>query len=277
MTSKSAAKLIPSDPAKVMVFRDILPNMTTFSSPFARFGVLKVGGRATIIKLQTGALAVFSPVALTEDVRSKVQSMGNNVRYISAMDIDHHIFITPWAKAFPQAEVIGVEGLPEKREKDPATKGIKFTHVFTKSNKKDMKISEEFDNEFEYEYVHAHVNKELVYYHKPSKTMIQADFIFNLPAYEQYSKSNEAATSGFLTKLFTALMNTKEDAIWQRRFLWYAAGQKDRAAFSDSAKRMKRWDIQRIIPSHGDVIESGAQGVFDKITLWYREGHGRSD
>lgn len=273
MTSKSAAKLIPSDPAKVLVFRDILPNMATISSPFARFGVFKVGGRATIVKLQTGALAVFSPVALTDDVRSKIQSMGNNVKYISAMDIEHHIFITPWAKAYPQAEVIGVEGLPEKRENDPATKGVKFSHVFTQSTKKDMRISEEFDKEFEYEFLHSHPSKELIYYHKPSKTMIQADFIFNLPAYEQYSKSGEAATSGVLTKLFTTVMNTRNDITWQRRFVWYVLGSKDRAGFSESVNRMKRWELQRIIPSHGEVIESEAQSVFDKITQWFREGH----
>ena len=275
MTSKSAAKLIPSDPAKVMVFRDILPNMTTLSSPFARFGLFKVGGRATIIKVETGALAVFSPVALTDDVRSKIQSMGNNVKYISAMDLEHHIYVTPWAKAYPQAEIIGVEGLPEKREKDPETKGIKFSHVFTQSNKNDMRISEEFDNEFEYEYLHAHQNKELIYYHKPTKTMIEADFIFNLPAFEQYSRSGDSATSGILTKLFTGLMNTRNDATWQRRFLWYVAGSRDRAGFSESVNRMKHWDIQRIIPSHGDVIEPGARGVFDNITLWYRQGHGK--
>lgn len=275
MTSKSAAKLIPSDPAKVMVFRDILPNMTTISSPFARFGLLKVGGRATIIKLQTGALAVFSPVALTDDVRSKIQAMGNNVKYISAMDIEHHIFITPWANAYPQAEVIGVEGLPEKREKDPATKGINFSHVFTQSNKMDKRISEEFDNEFEYEYLHSHPNKELIYYHKPTKTMIEADFIFNLPAYEQYSKSGEEPTAGILTKLFNGLMNTRNDITWQRRFLWYMAGSKDRTGFSESVKRMKRWEVERLIPSHGDVVESGAQGIFDKITQWFREGRGK--
>jgi Domain of unknown function (DUF4336) len=258
-----------------MVFRDILPNMTTLSAPFARFGLFKVGGRATIVKLETGALAVFSPVAFTDDVRSKIQSMGNNVKYISAMDIEHHIYLTPWAKAYPEAQVIGMEGLPEKREKDSATKGIRFSHVFTKSNKRDVRISEEFDNEFDCEYIHSHTNKELVFYHKPTKTMIQADFIFNLPAYEQYSKSGETATSGIMTKLFAGLMSTRNNAAWQRLFVWYIAGAKDRAGFTESVNRMKRWELQRIIPSHGDVIESGAQGVFDQITLWYREGRGK--
>ena len=273
MTSKTAAKLIPTDPAKVMVFRDITPNLVTLSVPFNRHGVWKVGGRATIVKLQTGSIAVFSPVALTDDVKAKIQSLGNNVRYISAMDIEHHIFISPWSKAYPEAAVIGMEGLPEKREKDPATAGIPFAHVFTKSNKKDLKISEEFDNEFDYEYVDGHGNKEIVYYHKPTKSMIQADFAFNLPATEQYSKSGESANAGIITKLLNSLTHTRGEAMGQRRLIWYAFAA-DRPSFAESAKRMKAWDLQRIIGSHGDVIENGAQGVFDKLTLWFREGNG---
>jgi Domain of unknown function (DUF4336) len=271
MTSKSAAKLIPSDPSRVMVFRDIYPNLVTLSTPFNRHGVWKVGGRATIVKLQTGSIAVFSPVALTDDVRAKVQSMGNNVKYISAMDIEHHIFVSPWAKAYPEAEVIGMEGLPEKRELDPDTAGIRFAHVFTKGNKRDLRISEEFDHEFDYEYVDGHGNKELVYFHKPTKTLIEADFFFNLPANEQYSKTGQPANSGIITKLLNSLTGTQGEALAQRRLIWYAFA-KDRGSYAQSVHRMKAWDIQRIIPSHGDVVEDGAKSVFDKLTLWFQEG-----
>lgn len=38
----------PGNPSDVMVIRDITPNITTLSMPFARFGVVKVGGRATL-------------------------------------------------------------------------------------------------------------------------------------------------------------------------------------------------------------------------------------
>lgn len=44
-----ASKLVPSDPAKVMVIRDVVPNViTTLSVPFWRFGKMKIGGRGTI-------------------------------------------------------------------------------------------------------------------------------------------------------------------------------------------------------------------------------------
>lgn len=42
------SKLIPSDPSSVMVIRKLTPNITICSSPFARFGRFKVGGRGTI-------------------------------------------------------------------------------------------------------------------------------------------------------------------------------------------------------------------------------------
>lgn len=270
-TSKSAAKLIPSDPAKVMVIRDVTPSITTFSVPFNRFGLLKVGGRGTLVKLKTGSLAVFSPVALTPEVKAKVQSMGT-MKYIIAPDIEHHIFISPWVKEYPLAEVIGMEGLPEKREGDEATKGVKFAHVFSAKNKRDMRISPEFDDEFDYEFINSHQNKELVFVHKPTKTLIEADVLFNLPATEQYSKSGMNASSGIFTKLFGSIMNTRGDMVWQRRFLWYAAGSKDRAGFGDSAKLMNTWDFDRIIPCHGDVIETGGKEILRRATAWFVDG-----
>lgn len=43
-----SSKLVPANPADVMVIRDITPNIATLSVPFARYGIFKVGGRATI-------------------------------------------------------------------------------------------------------------------------------------------------------------------------------------------------------------------------------------
>ncbi|KAI1621723.1 hypothetical protein EDD37DRAFT_636045 [Exophiala viscosa] len=267
---KSASKLVPEDAAKVMVIRDVVPNtITTLSVPFLRAGIMKIGGRGTLVRLRTGSVAVFSPAALTPEVKSKIQAMGT-LKYIIAPDFEHHIFVSQYNKEYPQAEVIGVEGLPEKREGSSDTKGVPFQHVFTPKNKLDMHISSEFDDEFSYEYVHAHANKELVFLHRPTKTVIEADLLFNLPATEQYSKSGMDAQSGILTRFFASIMNTKGDMIWQKRFLWYALGR-DHVALSESAKRMMKWDFDRIIPCHGDVIETGGKGVMAKALQWYLE------
>ncbi|KAA6413859.1 MAG: hypothetical protein FRX48_02221 [Lasallia pustulata] len=263
------SKLIPSDPSSVMVIRQITPNIVSCSAPFARFGRFKVGGRGTIVRLQSGAIAVFSPIALTPDVRATLQKLGNNVRYLSALDFEHHIFISDWAKAFPDAKLLGPEGLSEKREKSQETAGTKFQHIWTQKNKTEIQVDPDFDREFDYEYVGSHGNKEVVFFHKPDRTLIEADLMFNLPATEQYSKTREGATSGILTKLFVGLMSAEGKALWQKRFLWYVASAQDRPGFNQSIRKIDSWDFQRIIPCHGDVIENGAKGIFRKVFEWH--------
>lgn len=261
-----------------MVIRDVVPDrITTFSTPFLRFGLIKVGGRGTLVKLTSGNLAIFSPVALTPEVKAKVAQLASAssagiLKYIIAPDIEHHIFISPWSKEYPDAEVIGMQGLPEKREKDPDTKGVKFHHVFTPSNKLDMRISPEFDDDFEYEFFHSHLNKELVFFHKPTRTLIEADLLFNLPAREQFSRTGEDPQGGILTKLFCVFNNTEGDMKWPKRFVWYGPGGHDRKAFAESVRRMDRWgEFDRLIPCHGDVIETGGSRILKQATAWFRE------
>jgi hypothetical protein len=44
-----SSKLVPSDPEKVMIIRDVVDRtITTLSVPFWRFGSIKIGGRGTI-------------------------------------------------------------------------------------------------------------------------------------------------------------------------------------------------------------------------------------
>ncbi len=226
------------------------------------------------VRLQSGAIAVFSPTALTPEVRATVKELGDRVTYLAALDYEHHIFLSEWAQAYPAAKVLGVEGLPEKREQDPSTAGTKFSFVFTPKNKTSLKIDPDFDAEFDYEYVESHANKELVFNHKPDRTLIFADLFFNLPAHEQYSKTGVAAASGLYTKLFASFQNTAGKATWQKRFLWYVASSKDREAFGRSSRLIGSWDFDRVIPCHGDVIESGGKGIFNKVMEWHLKGAG---
>ncbi|KAG9546314.1 hypothetical protein KCU61_g7661, partial [Aureobasidium melanogenum] len=268
------SKLIPPNPDKVMVIRNVTPDVVTLSLPFARFGQINIGGRGTLVRLQNGSVAVFSPVALTNDVQSQINKMGA-VKYICANDAEHHIFMDDWHKAFPDAKLIGPDALKEKRESQK--KPLPWTHLFRPKDNTSWNIDEAFDREFDAEYVHAHANKELVFNHKPSKTLIQADLLFNLPAVEQYSRTNVNPTAGILTKLFCKINTTAGSAIWQKRFVWYALSASDRPAFNQSMARIDRWDFERIIPCHGEVIEKEGKGIFRKVFEWHLEAAKKSN
>ncbi|KAJ5463036.1 hypothetical protein N7475_007980 [Penicillium sp. IBT 31633x] len=262
-------QLFPTNPSATMVIRHVTPDIVTMSLPFSRFGKLQFGGRGTLVKLSTGSLAVFSPVTLTPEVRETIESLGGNVKYITAPDLEHHLHLTPWKKAFPQAEILAPEGLHEKRQSNPEYQNTPFSHIFKQDDKLPRSISKEFDTDFESEYVYGHGSRELVFLHKPSRTLIEADLLFNLPAKEQYSKSSEGSGTNFLTKLILPLTSTKPPATWQRRFAWYILSSKDRTAFNESMKRIDQWDFDRLIPCHGDTIETGAKSIFRDVMAWH--------
>lgn len=154
--------------------------------------------------------------------------------------------------------------------KDKSMTNVPFSTIF-KDKAQDIKVSEEFDKEFEYEYFPMHPNKELVFYHKPSKVLIEADLMFNLPATEQYSKTNIDPTTGWATKLFSSLQNTKGTAIWQKRLLWYAMSKGNRPSFNERVQRIGTWDFDTVIPCHGDVMTDG-KGIFQKVFEWHLQG-----
>ena len=190
--------------------------------------------------------------------------------------MEHHIFLSSWSAAFPSAKIIAPEGLAEKRAKlsasDKSVTNVPISTIFTKANKDTIKVSEEFDADFEYEFVDTHPNKELVFFHKPSKTLIEADFLFNLPATEQYSKSGIDATTGWATRLFGGIQNTRGSAIWQKRMLWYAFSSSDREGFNKSAKKIGSWGFENVVPCHGDVIVGDGKGIFEKVFEWHLQG-----
>lgn len=210
-------------------------------------------------------------------MQQTLNTLGNRVEYIAAPDLEHHIFLSTWAAAYPNAKLLAPEGLAEKRAKlnasDKAVTILPFSTIYTKASKTEkLSVSPEFDAEFDVEFVDAHPNKEIVFFHRPSRTLVEADLLFNLPATEQYSKTGEDASSGWASKLVAGLMNTKGDAKWQRRVQWYAFSSSDRAGFNQSIKRIGGWGFENLVPCHGDVILGEGKAVFERVFKWHLEG-----
>ncbi|OTA61452.1 hypothetical protein K449DRAFT_382854 [Hypoxylon sp. EC38] len=275
-----SSKLIPSNPADVAVIRTITPNIVTVSVPFSRMGLIRIGGRGTIIRLTSGTLAVFSPVALIPSVQAKVAELGGNVGYLIAGDMEHHIFLSEWARAYPSAKIVGPKGLQEKRAKvhnDPKIGHEPFAFEWDARNKQSNAVSDEFAADFEVEFVDAHPNKEVVLFYKPDRVLVQADLMFNLPAIEQYSKVPEAEKSshGLLNRLFESISSTGGEAKGIKRFSWYflSNANGDRAGFNKSVQRIDSWDFETIIPCHGETIVGNGKEIFRKVFEWHLKGH----
>ena len=87
-----------------------------------RFFGLPMGTRMTLIKLASGGLFVHSPVAPDEAVEALIAREGP-VRFVIAPNRLHHLYLTPFLAAYPEAELWIVEELVKKR-RDLAPAGI---------------------------------------------------------------------------------------------------------------------------------------------------------
>ncbi|PBP20187.1 hypothetical protein BUE80_DR009058 [Diplocarpon rosae] len=268
------------DPDDATVIREVVPGITTVSVPFLRFNRIKFGGRATIVRLKSGTLAVFSPTPLTPLVQRTVSSLSPSpspVAYLIAPDLEHHMNLSAWHAAYPSARIIAPEGLPEKRAEahrtDKSITLVPFASIVTAKDKLATKIAPDFDAEFAVEFVDAHPNKELVFLHRPTRTLIEADLLFNLPATEQYSRTGLDPTTGWATRLCAGIQNTRGAAVWQKRMLWYAFSKADRPGFSASARRIQKWDFENVVPCHGDSLIGDGKSVFEKVFSWHLQGN----
>ncbi|OLL24019.1 hypothetical protein NEOLI_003359 [Neolecta irregularis DAH-3] len=127
---------------------------------------------------------------------------------------------------------------------------LKFAHVYGKHSN-DKRVG--YEDELEVAYFSGYINKDIAFLHKSSKTLIQADLLFNLPATEQYG-SKEAALSGIARLVHTHFSPHSRLHRWL-----LMAGAKDKAAMKRDASTVADWEFNRVIPCHGDIIETGGK------------------
>ncbi|THH01291.1 hypothetical protein EW026_g1387 [Hermanssonia centrifuga] len=226
------------------IIRQVAPGVTIFSRPFTRFaGLFPMGGRSTAIKLSSGGVWVVASTPLNTETKETIDAMGS-VEYILAASADHHLFLGEWKNAYPEAKIIGMEGLPEKKKAERWA-------FFGSYGIDPPAATYGFENDIQSCYFSGFSKKDVAWLHIPSKTLIVADLLFNLPAKEQYSKSSSSPKLAFF------FPNFEPYSKFHQKFVWNEG--KDKNAMKRDAQTVSEWDFERIIPCHGDVIEEDAR------------------
>ncbi|KAH8830126.1 hypothetical protein DL96DRAFT_1591694 [Flagelloscypha sp. PMI_526] len=234
-----------------LVIRKVTSNITTFSKPFKVFGILPWGGRSTAIRLNNGSVWVLASTPLTIDTKATLDAMGP-VKWIMAGDVGHYLFIAEFAKAYPDAKVIAVKDLVQKlQEKD-----VRVDGAYGSDPEGTMYG---FEEEIQARYFSGFANKDVAWVHGPSKTLVVADLIFNLPGTEQHSKSKASSKVPLLGSL-------KPSGSVHKTFVY--VGQ-DKVAMKRDVHAVAGWDFDRIIMCHGDVIETGGKAQWKEAYAKY--------
>jgi len=215
--------------------RKVTDDIWIFSRPFTRFGILPLGGRSVAVKLSNGGVWVLASTPPTEETKAAIDGLGS-VAYLLSPNLDHHWFLGPFKEAYPNAKLIGPGPLGEKR------KDLKFDGLYLKDAEG---TTYGFEDDITAIPFGGTALTDIAFYHKPSKTLIVGDLLYNLPNTES------------MPSIFSGLFKTFSPGGALHKKL-IAGSETNHESLVASAKAVDALDIQRIIPLHGDVIETDA-------------------
>lgn len=210
----------------------LAPDLWEYNAPLTVLG-MTLGHRLTVARLPDGSLWLHSPVAHSPELAAELASLGPVV-HIVAPNCVHDTYLEGWFAACPAARFHGAKGFSRVRADLKFTDTLGDTAHSAWAGVMDQQLLRGMPR----------VN-EVVFCHRPSRTLIVTDLIFNL-----------GPEMPWLSRVLLRL-NDCYCKIGPSRLL--RSTITDRAALKSSLDRVLAWDFDRVVLSHGRNLESGAK------------------
>ncbi len=196
-------------------------------------GGMQLGTRTTVIRLRQGGLLLHSPGALDPAVRAALEKQGA-VRALVAPNALHHLYLPENAAAFPEAGIWVAPGVREKR-------GDLDGMLELGDRPPDL-----WAGDLEQVAIQGVPRfREIAFFHPASRTLLLTDLVFNF----QHSDH-------WLTRLLLRI-NNGYGKFGPTRLM--RSMIKYKSALRGSLDRVLEWAFERVVMSHGEVLESGGR------------------
>ncbi len=217
------------------MLRALAPGLHVVERPF-RFRGIDIGTRSTVVTLDSGELLVHSPVRLDEDLRAALAPLGP-VRHLVAPNRMHHLALGDWVRAYPGAALHGPPGLPKKRP------DLAFATVLD-----DVAPSAWAGQLAQVLLLGAPRYNEIAFLHRRARTLLLADALFGW-----------GPEHPLLTRLSARVIGAY--GRWARPHNELFGKIVQPAALRESIERVLAWDFDRIVISHGRIVERNGREV----------------
>ena len=221
--------------------RQLAENLWVVERPMRFFGV-ELGTRMSVVRLPDGSLFLHSPVALDDALEADLLRLGTP-SFAVAPNRFHHLFIADYRRAFPQVELHAAPGLVDKR------RDLTFDALL--SDEPAPRWRGHIDQEL---FAGFPLVGEVVFCHRATRTLLTCDLAFNIGASAPWSTRLAFRMAGSFGRLGPTLM--------ERLFI------RDRAAARQSLERILAWDFDRVVVTHGEVLESGGREALRSGYRW---------
>lgn len=205
---------------------------------------LRLGTRSTIIRLTDGAVWVHSPVQLSRALAEQIDAIGP-IRYLIAPNLYHHLFLKQWKEHYPDAQVIGPQGLAEKRP------DIEFSGVLADPESDPWRADIE-----RVIFTGSRAFDEHVFFHRASSTAILTDLIVNLRL------ENQSPIGRLIARIEGVAFPEG------RTPLLYRLGMRNRGEGAQAVRAMLAWEPRQAVISHGEWFREGASDQLRKRFNW---------
>lgn len=207
----------------------------TARAPLRFYGV-PMGCRMTVCRLADGRLFVHSPIPL-ETVKTALDELGE-VAFAVAPSFIHHLFMSPFLEAYPAARLFVSPKLVKKRP-DLAAEDVLG----------DAPPDGTWGDTLDQAIVRgSRVMDEVVFLHEPSRTLVLCDLCECVHADAPWLMRQMGRIGGIYERWGPPL-----DMKMSFR---------DRRALASFVERVLDWDFDRIVLSHGNLVERGGKDVF---------------
>lgn len=199
--------------------------------------------RMAVIRLAAGDLVIWSPVALSADLRAAVDALGP-VAHLIAPNTLHDSFIAEWIAAYPTARVHLAPRLGPKRP------DIAFADTLTDTP------AIGWANEIDQVLVENRIAPEVVFFHRLSGTALVTDLVQHLP------KGWYRGWRAIVARL--DLMTASEPSVPRKFRLAIGTGAAARAAVT----RILAWPVRSVVMAHGAPVTQDGAALLARAFRW---------
>ena len=200
--------------------------------------------RMAVIRLGGGSLFVWSPIALSDELRNELSALGQ-VRFLIPPNSLHHVFLAEWQHAYPEAKVHAPPALREKRP------DIRFD-----GDLGDAPLAEWKEDLDQVVMRGNRITTEVVFFHHPSRTALFTDLI------QQFRPGWFKGWRALVARL--DLMVATEPSVPRKFRIAFTDKQAARAAI----ERVLAWPAENVVMAHGVPVTKGGREFLRRAFAW---------